>query len=77
MPPESDDDRLLLDGKHGRSGFLRACREIGDGLAPPVQRGARSLPPVEANVISTVFFFILVVPSVAIFMAHGIDAIRT
>jgi hypothetical protein len=27
-------------------------------------------------VISTVFFFILVVPSVAIFMAHGIDAIR-
>src|SRR6476661_7324998 len=32
MPPESDDDRLLLDGKHGRFGFLRACREIGDGL---------------------------------------------
>jgi hypothetical protein len=33
MPPESDDDRLLLDGKDGRLGFLGACREIGDGLA--------------------------------------------
>src|SRR5437773_592669 len=33
MPPESDDDRFLLDGKHGRFGFLRACREISDGLA--------------------------------------------
>lgn len=29
----SDDDRLLLDGKHGRFGFVRACREISDGLA--------------------------------------------
>ena len=33
MPPEGDDDRLLLDGKHGRFGVLGACREIGDGLA--------------------------------------------
>jgi hypothetical protein len=74
MPPESDDDRLLLDGKHGRSGFLVGRSAT---VSRPVQRGARSLPPVEANVISTVFFFILVVPSVAIFMARGIDAIRT
>ena len=33
VPPESDDDRLLLDGKHCRLGFLGACRTIGDGLA--------------------------------------------
>jgi len=28
--PETDDDRLLLDGKVGRLGFLGACRTIGD-----------------------------------------------
>src|SRR6476620_11716492 len=33
MPPESDDDRLLLDGKDGRLGFPGTCREIGDSLA--------------------------------------------
>jgi hypothetical protein len=33
MPPEGDDDRLLLDGKDGRLGFFGACRAIGDGLA--------------------------------------------
>jgi hypothetical protein len=33
MPPESDDDRFLLDGKDGRLGFFGACRAIGDGLA--------------------------------------------
>ena len=32
MSPESNDDRLLLDRKDSRFGFLRACREIGDGL---------------------------------------------
>ena len=31
MLPESDDDRLFLDGEHGGPGFLGACREIGDG----------------------------------------------
>lgn len=29
MSPESNDDRLLLDGKDGRLGFLEACRTIG------------------------------------------------
>jgi hypothetical protein len=33
MPPEGDDDRLLLDGKNGRLGFFGACWTIGDGLA--------------------------------------------
>ena len=33
MPPEGDDDRLVLDGKDGRLGFLGACRKIGNGLA--------------------------------------------
>ena len=41
-----------------------------------VQRGARSLPVVEADVMSTLYI-ILVVPSVAIFIAHMIDAIRS
>ena len=42
-----------------------------------VQRGARSLPALEADVMSTLFSFILIVASVAIFMAHMIDAIRS
>ena len=33
MPPESNDDRFLVDGKDGRFGFFGACRQIGDGLA--------------------------------------------
>jgi hypothetical protein len=33
MPPESDDNRLLLDGKDATC-FPGACREIGDSLAP-------------------------------------------
>ncbi len=33
MPPESDDDRLFLDGKDCRIGFLGARRTIGDSLA--------------------------------------------
>jgi hypothetical protein len=33
MPPEGDDDRLLLDGKNGRLGFFGACWTIGDSLA--------------------------------------------
>jgi hypothetical protein len=39
MPPEGDDDRLVLDGKDGQLGFLGACRKIGNGLAllPPVR----------------------------------------
>jgi hypothetical protein len=33
MPPESGDDRLVLDRKHRRLGFFRAGREIGGGRA--------------------------------------------
>ena len=33
MPPKGDDDRLVLDGKHRRLGFLGTRREISDGLA--------------------------------------------
>ena len=46
MPPESDDNRLLLDGKNGRFGFLGACREIGDGLALPPLRDRLLVDPV-------------------------------
>jgi hypothetical protein len=54
---------------------------VNENAVPPrcfltVQRGARSLPALEADVMSTLFI-ILVVPSVAIFIAHLIDAIRT
>lgn len=33
MSSESDDNRLLLDGKHSRLGSFGASRTIGDGLA--------------------------------------------
>ncbi|MGY3347102.1 hypothetical protein ACVI1I_006308 [Bradyrhizobium sp. USDA 4459] len=33
MLPESNDDRLLLDGKDSRLGFLGPTRTIGDSLA--------------------------------------------
>jgi len=35
MPPKGDDNRLLLDGKNRRLGFLGTCREISDGLPEP------------------------------------------
>src|SRR5271163_2458807 len=31
MPSEGDDDRLFLCGQDSRSGFLRSCRQIGNG----------------------------------------------
>ena len=46
MPPESDDDRLLLDGKDSRLGFLGACRAIGDGLALLPLRDSLLVDPV-------------------------------
>ena len=46
MLPENDDDRLLLDGKDGRFGFLGACREIGDGLALLSLRDSLLVDPV-------------------------------
>jgi hypothetical protein len=39
MAPESNDNRLLLDGKDSRLGSLGACREINDGLALLPLRG--------------------------------------
>lgn len=33
VPPESNDDRLIFNGKDSRLGFLGASRKIGDGLA--------------------------------------------
>jgi len=33
MPAKGDDNRLLLDGKNRRLGFLGTCREISNGLA--------------------------------------------
>jgi len=46
MPPESDDDRLLLDGEHGRLGFLGTSREVGDGVAPLPLRNSLLVDPV-------------------------------
>ena len=49
MPPEGDDDRLVLDGKDGRLGFLGACREIGDGLALLPLRDSLLVDPVALS----------------------------
>ena len=46
MPPESDDDRLLLDGKHCRLGVPGACRDIGDSLALLPLRDSLLVDPV-------------------------------
>jgi hypothetical protein len=59
MPPESDDDRLLLDGKHGRFGFFGACREIGDGLALPPLRDSLLVDPVALGERSQALLTIL------------------
>ncbi len=40
MPPDGDEDRLFLNRKDGRLGLPGACREIGDGLAPPPLRNS-------------------------------------
>ena len=50
MPPESDDDRLLLDRKDGRFDFLGACREIGGGLALLPLRDSLLVDPVALSV---------------------------
>ena len=46
MPPESDDDRLLLDGKHCRLGVPGACRDIDDSLALLPLRDSLLVDPV-------------------------------
>ena len=46
MLPESDDDRLLLDRKDSRLGFLGACREISDGLTLLPLRDSLLVDPV-------------------------------
>jgi hypothetical protein len=51
MPPESDDDRLLLDGKDGRLGFFGTCRAIGDGLTL-LPLGDSLLAPGERSQVS-------------------------
>jgi|GEM_PF-4776826 len=45
-PPESDDDRFLLDGKNSRLGFLAASRTIDDRLAPLPLRDSLLVDPV-------------------------------
>lgn len=46
MPPESDDDRLLLDREHGRLGFLGTRRKIGNGLTLLPLRNSLLIDPV-------------------------------
>ena len=59
MPPESDDDRLVLDGKNGRLGFLGACRQIGDGLALLPLRDGLLVDPVALGERSQALLTIL------------------
>ena len=59
MPPESDDDRLLLDGKDGRFGFLGSCREIGGGLARLPLRDSFLVDPVALGERSQALLAIL------------------
>lgn len=59
MLPESDDDRLLLDGKDARFGFPRACREIGDGLAFLPLRDSLLVDPVALGERSQALLTIL------------------
>jgi len=49
MPPESNDNRLLLDGKDSRLGCLGACREINDGFALLPLRDSLLLDPVALS----------------------------
>src|SRR6516225_8173624 len=49
MPPESNDNRLLLDGKDSRLGSLGACREINDGLALLPLRDSLLVDPVAPS----------------------------
>ena len=59
VPPESDDDRLLLDGKHCRLGFLGACRTIGDGLALLPLRDSLLVDPLALGECSQALLTIL------------------
>lgn len=59
MPPESDDDRLLLDGKHCRFGFPGTCREIGDGLTQLPLRDSLLVDPVALGERSQALLTIL------------------
>ena len=59
MSPESDDDRLLLDGKDCRLGFLGACRTIGDGLALLPLRDSLLVDPVALGKCSQALLTIL------------------
>ena len=49
MPPESNDNRLLLDGKDSRLGSLGACREVNDGLALLPLRDSLLVDPVALS----------------------------
>ena len=59
MSPESDDDRLLLDGKDGRLGFFGTCRAIGDGLALLPLGGSLLVDPVAPGERSQALLTIL------------------
>jgi hypothetical protein len=59
MPPESDDDRLFLDGKDCRLGFLWACREISNGLALLLLRDSFLVDPVAPGECSQALLTIL------------------
>jgi hypothetical protein len=47
--PDSNDNRLFLDGKDSRLGFLGACREISDGLTLLPLRDSLLVDPVALS----------------------------
>jgi len=59
MLPESNDDRLLLDGKDSRLGFLGASRTIGDSLALLPLRDSLLVDPVALGETSQALLTIL------------------
>jgi hypothetical protein len=60
MPPERDDDGLLLDGKDGRLGFFGACWAIGDGLALlPLGDGLLVDPVAPGELSGSLDYFVL------------------
>jgi hypothetical protein len=47
--PDSNDNRIFLDGKDSRLGFLGACREISDGLTLLPLRDSLLVDPVALS----------------------------
>jgi hypothetical protein len=60
--PDSNDNRLFLDGKDSRLGFLGACREISDGLTLLPLRDSLLVDPVALSEGFMGLVIVMVVP---------------